>query len=383
MPRLVLIFAMLLTVSCLSSRTISAQELFPKAIPGPGGSAPPEGPPPEQVAPAPALPSPAAAALEIPDTDTFGGGRGGRGGFGSEFSDPLGRIGGTGILANYRITWLPSEAVTGTANHFQSVREEWSVAFPLWRDVTDRIGFSVHLSNTLLDTDATVPKEGGPFPGSLWDIGFGLNWQHRFENNWIGGLGVMLGSASDQPFSGIDEIRVGLNGFLRIPWNEHAYWNFSLAYSPFGELGFPIPGIAYVWQPSEYFRMSIGLPFSIMWRPTDDLTIDASYMLLTNVRARVSYRLNPRLNLYGEYVQSTEGYYLEDRTVASDRLLFRDGRLEGGLQCRIGGRAMLEIFGGFVFDRSISEGREVGGLGADAIFVNPGGIFGGRLQIRW
>ena len=290
---------------------------------------------------------------------------------------------GIPFLASYRVAWLNSESITGTGLQFESVREDWSISVPVWRDGSDRLSFTARLAYTQITSDAMVPKEGGAFPGSLWDVGFGLNFQHRFENNWTGGLGIMLGSASNQPFSSLDEIRVGFNAFLHVPANEHAFWNFSLAYAPFGELAFPVPGVAYVWQPSEYLRMSIGIPFSIMWRPTPDLMLDASYMPLTNVRARISYRFNPRLNWYGEYVQSAEGYYLSDRTDPKDRLLFRDGRLETGLQCRFASRGMFEVFGGYVFDRSISEGPEAGGLGADAIFINPGAVFGARLQIRW
>jgi hypothetical protein len=352
------------------------QDLFPPA-PATPAPAPPEETLPQPTPQAP----PSVAALELPDNDMFGNGAGGRGGLG--FGDGFGRIDGSGILASYRIAWLNSEAITGTAERFESVREDWSIMVPIWRDGSDRLSFNVRVANTQIDTDIMVPKEGGAFPGSLWDVGFGLNYQHHFDNNWTGGLGITIGSASDQPFNGADDIRVGFNGFLHIPANEHAYWAFSLAYSPFGELAFPIPGVAYVWQPNEFFRMSIGIPFSLMWRPTPDLMLDVAYMPLTNIRARISYRLNPKMNFYGEFVQSSEGYYLSDRTDPNDRLLFRDGRLEIGTQYRFATRGMFEVFGGYVFDRSISDGSQVGGLGADAIFVNPGAVLGARLQIRW
>ncbi len=356
------------------------QDLFPQ-VPAQVAPAPVDAAP-VAPTPAPQVP-PAMAAIEFPDADSSASGRGGRGGIGPDFGDGFSRIDGSGILASYRVAWLNNESITGTALHFESVREDWSILAPLWRDGTERLTFSVRLAYAQVNSDAMVPKEGGAFPGSLWDVGFGLNYQHHFDNNWTGGLGIMLGSASNQPFSSLDDIRVGFNAFLRVPANEHAYWNFSLAYAPFGELAFPVPGVAYVWQPSEFFRMSIGIPFSLMWRPTPDLMLDVAYMPLTNVRARISYRLGPKLNWYGEYVQSAEGYYLSDRTDPSDRLLFRDGRLETGFQYRFAGRGMFEVFGGYVFDRSISEGHEAGGLGADAIFINPGAVFGARVQIRW
>ncbi len=373
-------FVLLLVIFVCNASPTQGQDLFPQApaqpLPAPANDA---------ASPPPSTPqqSPAISALELPESDMFTSGRGGRGGFGSDFGDGFSRIDGSGILASYRVAWLNNEQITGTTQHFESVREDWSVMVPIWRDGTERLSFTARVAYTQVNSDAIVPKEGGAFPGSLWDVGFGLNYQHRFDNNWTGGLGIMLGSASNQPFSSLDDIRVGFNAFLRVPANEHAYWNFLLAYAPFGELAFPIPGVAYVWQPSEFFRMSIGIPFSLMWRPTPDLMLDVAYMPLTNVRARISYRLSAKLNWYGEYVQSADGYYLSDRTDPSDRLLFRDGRLEMGLQYRFAGRGMIEVFGGYVFDRSISEGAEAGGLGADALFINPGAIFGARVQIRW
>ena len=57
-------------------------------------------------------------------------------------------------------------------------------------------------------------------------------------------------------------------------------------YSPTSELPFPIPGVAYVWQPADNFRMNIGVPFMVMYRPVDDLTLDFSYMLVRTVHAR-------------------------------------------------------------------------------------------------
>jgi hypothetical protein len=339
---------------------------------------------PQPSANAPAASAPAATVLEIPDAEALFGGRGERGGgLGSDFGDPLARIGGTGILASYRVTWLPSEAVTGTAMHLAAVREELSISVPLFRDASDRIAFSAHVRNSLFDTDALTPKLGTPFPVSLWDIGFGLNWQHRFENNWTAGIGTQINSASDIPFDGLSEIRLGLNAFLRIPWNEHGIWAFSLSYSPFGELGFPIPGVAYIWQPTEFLRVSIGVPFSIRWRPIEDLTLDATYMPLTNVRGRVSYRVTPRISTFVGYTRSSEGYYLAERIDPNDRLLYRDSRVEGGVQMRFGGRAFAEVFGGYLFNRSVSEGQQIGGLGAPAFFIDAGPMLGGRVQIRW
>ena len=84
-------------------------------------------------------------------------------------------------------------------------------------------------------------------------------------------------------------------------------------YSPVGNLNFPIPGVAYLWNPSDAFHASIGLPFSVMWRPVDDLTFNFSYMPLVTVNARATYRLVGKVFVYGGFESLQEAYLLADR----------------------------------------------------------------------
>src|SRR5579871_1298720 len=126
------------------------QDLFPQS------PAQPTQAPPEETLPPPApQASPAIKALDLPDNDMFGAGMGGRGGLG--FGEGFGRIDGSGILASYRVAWLNSEAITGTTQHFESVREDWSIMVPIWRDGSDRLSFNVRVANTQIDTDIMVP----------------------------------------------------------------------------------------------------------------------------------------------------------------------------------------------------------------------------------
>src|SRR5207244_7729232 len=125
-----------------------------------------------------------------------------------------------------------------------------------------------------------------------------------------------------QAFHSINEMTAGANAFLRIPQGEHNAWLFTLAYSPTSELPIPIPGVAYVRQPSEEFRMNIGLPFQVMWRPIDDVTLDFSYMLLRTVHARATYRLAPALRVYVSYDWGNEGWFLAERPNNNDRVYY-------------------------------------------------------------
>ena len=102
---------------------------------------------------------------------------------------------------------------------------------------------------------------------------------------------MSVGSASDHPFATIHELDIGMNAMLRIPEGDHNAWVFTLMYSPMSELNFPIPGVAFSFNPSPDFHANIGLPFSVMWRPTDDWQFQASYMLIRTVHLKAQFRI--------------------------------------------------------------------------------------------
>jgi hypothetical protein len=82
-------------------------------------------------------------------------------------------------------------------------------------------------------------------------------------------------SASDEPFQSSREIKYTMGGFYRKPAkNGRDSWMFGAIYSPTGWPDFPIPLLAYQWNPSDSFHLSIGLPLSMNWKPTDRLNLD-------------------------------------------------------------------------------------------------------------
>ena len=148
-----------------------------------------------------------------------------------------------------------------------------------------------------------------------------------------------MGSASNVPFRGWNEMTAGFNGFLRVPSGDRDAWLFTLSYSPTSELAFPIPGVAYLWQPSDQLRMNIGLPFLVWYRPFDDLTIDFSYMLIRTVHARVAYRVLPHLRIYTGFDWCNESWLLTDRPSYNDRFFYYDMQVNAGLQFLLGQHA--------------------------------------------
>lgn len=284
---------------------------------------------------------------------------------------------------DYRATWFPDEAVKGQPTNLGLVREDLTLSCPVWQCAPDEWSLSAHLRNELFHTGAVFPQSGQPFPDELWSLNFGTTYRHLFDNGWVAGGTVSVGSASDQPFHSINEMTAGVNAFLRVPQGERNAWLFTLSYSSSSELPFPIPGVAFLWQPCDQLRMNIGLPFQVMYRPTEDWTFDLSYMLLTSVHARATYRAARMLRVYAGYDFDNESYLPVDRPAEEDRLFYYDQRVTLGAQFLISRSATLDLSSGYVFDRFYFEGRSLHDQGHNRIDVGSGTFLSADCRIRW
>lgn len=349
---------------------------------GPAQQLPPAPAPVGPVTPADTLPpapviAPPPGEIRPPGVEAFGPGSGEF----SPFFNPA--VGHAPLRADYRFTWYGTEPVSGQSTNLSYVQHDFGVAFPIWQCGTDEWALSANVRGEFYHTSAILPNTLQPFPDELWNIRIATSYRHQFDNGWIGGGTVSVGSASDKPFHGIDEMTFGVNAFLRIPSGEHNAWLLSLAYSPTSELPFPLPGVAYLYQPSETFRMNIGLPFVIMWRPTEDLTLDLSYMLLRTVHARASYRLSPLTRAYLSYDWGNEGYFLADRPSYNDRFYYYDMRLTAGVQVLLLKNLSVDIGGGYIFDRFYFEGASFSDNGFNRVDVGAGPFVSVQGRFRW
>jgi hypothetical protein len=258
-----------------------------------------------------------------------------------------------------------------------------SGAFPIWQECPDEWMASLGARGEWFHTHAFLPTTGQAFPDDLWNLRASTSYRHQFDNEWIAGATVSVGSASDRPFHSINEMTSGVNAFLRIPSGEHNAWLFSLAYSPTNELNFPIPGAAYVYQPSDRFRMNIGLPFLLYYRPVEDLTLDLSYMLLRTVHARATYRVCSYLRCYVGFDWENESYFLAYRPDNNDRFFYYDKRLAGGLQMPLHPQVMLDFSAGYIFDRFYFEGRSYSDRDFNRLDVGNGPYASIQCHVRW
>jgi hypothetical protein len=293
-------------------------------------------------------------------------------------------VGHMPVLASYRATWFPDEGVSQVPGaKLGYVREDLRLTAPYWQDDCNELSGTFHVSNETFNTHVFLPDSGQPFPNELWNVQVGTTYRHLFDNGWIAGGTVTVGSASDKPFHSINEMTAGVNAFLRIPQGEHNAWLFTLNYSPTSELAFPVPGVAFLYQPSDNFRVNIGLPFQLWYRPIGDLTLDLSYMLLRTVHARGTYRVCAPLKVYVGFDWQNEAYFLAGREDDQNRFFYYDKRLTSGVRYDVNRHLSIDLSGGYVFDRFYFEGRSYRDRDNDRIDVGNGPFLSLQGQLRW
>jgi hypothetical protein len=310
-------------------------------------------------------------------------GGGGRGMLG-DLANPS--FGHQPIRATYGVIWFPQEPVKSQDTHLENVRQNLFISVPIYQDSCNQWGVSTRLLNETITTGAILSDTGQPFPHELWNVTFGTNYSHHFDNGWIGGGSVNIGSASDKPFHSSREATVGAMAFVRVPQGEHNAWLFSLNFSTNSEVlnYIPIPGIAYFYAPVPWFQATVGLPFaSITYRPQDDLTIQLTYAVLTTFHARATYRLAPHLKVFGAFDTNNESFLLVDRPEIRDRFFYFDMRLTGGLQYELSRRAVLELSSGYAFDRQYFQGKSITQSNANQVDVGAGPFLGLQINVNF
>ncbi|MDB5311131.1 MAG: hypothetical protein JWO38_5333 [Gemmataceae bacterium] len=289
-------------------------------------------------------------------------------------------------FASYRATWYPDQPVSGQGTKLGYLQEDFLASAPVFLTKTDQLTVRASVRNEAFNTGAVLPDSARAFPDALWNVQTGLNYTHRFDNNWVAGGMLNLGSASDKPFHSIDEMTIGGGGFLRVPSGDRNAWLFTLSYSPTGQIAFPVPGVAYFYQPSDRFYATIGLPLQINYRPIDDLMLDFSYMLLTNMHAGATYRvssISPRLFLHGGFDWKNESYFLADRTDRQERLFYYDKTLSAGTRYNFNRSMFLDLTCGYAFDRYYFTGRSLSDSHHDRVDVGAGPFAAIQFQGRW
>jgi hypothetical protein len=107
--------------------------------------------------------------------------------------------------------------VTGQPTFLGYERNDLTALAPIWQNPKNEWSVTTNIHAEIFHTNAILPDTKEPFPNDLWNVHFGTNYRHLFDNGWIGGGSVSIGSASDKPFATIHEMVVGATAFARVP----------------------------------------------------------------------------------------------------------------------------------------------------------------------
>lgn len=302
-----------------------------------------------------------------------------------QWVDPtLGKVMGRG---DYRVTFYSDERVEGQNTRLDLTQHNFTLVTPLFQDSSDELSVSARLRYQNYDTQARLPDSGQRLPQELWDARAGLSYRHKFANQWTLGGSLTVGSASDKPFQSEDELIVHATGLLRVPSGERDAWLFSLTYASDVEIlnmrHIPIPGVAYLYWPSDTFKAVIGFPFtSVEYKPFKPLTLEASYFPVRTVRARATYVIFAPLRVFLGFDSDHDHYYLADRGDKDDQLFYYEKRITGGMRFDLR-HVGIELTGGYVFDRYYFEGERYSERNENRFNVHDGTFVAVRLGFRW
>lgn len=280
--------------------------------------------------------------------------------------------GGDRAPLRYRVQWQPSQEVVGQNQELDVFEQDFQFGAPVYMQTPHMLIFSGGIRYHQFNTSAVFPDSGLPFPDELWNIRVGKNYIYQFANGWSGGLNVNIGSASDQPFGDLRNYNFGAIGFVSIPVYDRDAWNLALVYMPMSQIPFPIPSVAYQWNPSDQFSMNIGLPFEVSYRPTEQWSFEASYMLLTTVHAQTTYRWNDQWKSYAAFDWENQSWFLDQRIEDNERLFLYEMRLVAGIQKKFRNNFTIDVTAGYAFDRYFFNGEGFEDRNNDRIEVGAG-----------
>jgi hypothetical protein len=296
--------------------------------------------------------------------------------------DPM--LGKQMARGEYRLLYYPDRPVDGQEVDFGLTEHRLVLSAPVFQDSEQEWTLSGRAAYQDIRTRAILPDTGERFPSELWDVRLDVGHRRRFENGWTAGILVSVGSASDRPFAGIDEMFWRTLALLRVPHGERHAWLFSLAYASDQEYlgGIPVPGIAFQYAPSDRLQAVIGLPFtSVRVRPLDALTLEATYVPVRRVRARATYQALPPLRVYLGFDWGHDSYFRADRRDDDDQLFYYEKRITLGARFDLR-HVGIEVSGGYAFDRFYFEGEKYSHRDRNRLDVDAGAFVSVRLSVR-
>lgn len=288
----------------------------------------------------------------------------------------------------YSISGYPSQKIQDQRDReIQMLENKATFVIPAHQSQQDEWLFTGRMTAQAFRTQALLPTTAEPFPDQLWNIGFGTAYRRRFENGWIGGSVVDIGSASNKPFYSWDETTLSVNLFTRIPHEGQNAWLLLLNYNNNREFlpHVPIPGVGYIFQQDRLYRIAVGIPFLFAEiRPQEGaFSMEFVYLPIRTVHAGINYDLHRKATVYGHFDWGNEEFFRTERTDKSKRLFYYEKRLTAGIRFTFNRHFFANLAGGYAFDRLYFEGKDFSDKDFNRLEIENGPFARLQLGVRY
>lgn len=297
-----------------------------------------------------------------------------------EFGKQMGR-------GDYRGTFYPERRVDNQDTTLTMTEHRFTLFAPVFQSSTDELSVSGRVAYQDIITGAVMPESGEHFPRHLWDIWASVGYRHKFDNGWSGGVAVQGGTASDEPFESLDDVYVRAVALLRIPQGERNAWILTVLYASdqeyFGIKNIPMPGLAYLWNPSDKFRALVGVPFSSLeYKPFETLALEVQYYPFWTIRTFATWEIARPLRAYIGFDWDSDHWYRRGRGDKDDKLYYYEKRATIGARFDLR-YVGIEVFGGYAFGRFYFEGEGYSDRTENRVGVESAPFIAGRLHVRF
>ena len=281
---------------------------------------------------------------------------------------------------------LCDEAVADQHTDLSFARYRLDALVPLAQSADAETALTSTVEIMDLATRARLLDARAPLPDHLYDVSLGGFHRRRLDNDWIAGLLLSVGSASDKPFDSRHETSLSATATLQLPIDEHNSHLFFLNYAGNREWlpHVPIPGYAWSHRPSRDFNLLLGLPMSaVTWRPADKWLLEARYFVPRTVHAAVNYELTDDLVLYTGFDWRNDRWLRAERSDHDDRLFYYEKKVAAGVRLNLWHNLSLDLHAGYGFDRFFFEGEDYDDRSDSRISLSDGLFVGARAGLQF
>lgn len=250
-----------------------------------------------------------------------------------------------------------------SARHTQLTIQEISARYELTLDASAPPGRRdlpvspvVGYQHTYFHINSTEPR----LPGQLFDQSVAIGATVYRTETFALLASVGIGYAGTTPYADSDAIYGKADVVARFTLDSQSMLDLALSYAGNRSIwpDIPLPGIAYVRTSADRsLRYSLGIPYSyVMWKPTQTLTLNMSWLPMYNFSASATQELYENLAIYADFSSRTDAFQYTD--TRGDRLLFEQRRLEGGVIFKPSGHVSLTAAVGYAFSQEFSLGYD-------------------------